>query len=131
MIQFDWAVGLDVTLASHGLIEALLFLSGGAGFFGFPGSTRVIPSTSAFGSSVFDSVSSQSQSSLPSVTGLSATTGSEASTDLLQLLVNEPVWSQMALIAETSDADDVPLAVLADHEKLQKAWYKKKTVSSC
>ena len=126
VIQFASAVDLKGTFASYGLLEDLLVLSKGLGAHGFPGGRAEghhIPVPLAFGVIV-----SQSQSgySLPTVTGLTFTSGSDAVTDLCRSSVDIPSSYHERAIVHAVDLEDVPLAVIADQERARRLKEKKK-----
>ena len=71
MIQFARAVGLEVSLASYGMLEDLLLKAGGGGGFQSVGSRHSVgrsPFPSVAGSSWGDSIASRTKYSLPTVT---------------------------------------------------------------
>ena len=71
MIQFARAVGLEVSLASYGILEDLLLKARGGGGFQSVGSRHSIgrsPFPSVAGSSRGDSIASRTNYSLPTIT---------------------------------------------------------------
>ena len=71
MIQFAPAVGLEVSLASYGMLEGLLLKAGGGGGVQSVGSRHSnarSPIPSVAGSSWGDSIASRTNYSLPTVT---------------------------------------------------------------
>ena len=71
MILFSRAVGLEVSLASYGMLEDLLLKAGGGGGFQSFGSRHSIgrsPFPSVAGPSWGDSITSRTNHSLPTIT---------------------------------------------------------------
>ena len=79
MIQFSRAESLELTLASFGHLEELYFRNRGAGAAGQRGPPGRSPFPSFVSSVLGDSVASQSRHSLPTVTGLTVASKTEAS----------------------------------------------------
>ena len=67
------AVGLEVALASYGLIEDLVLRARGVSRLGVREQGVRSPFPSYIGSTIFDIVASQSRFSLPTVSGLTET----------------------------------------------------------
>ena len=81
MIQFARAVNMEVTLASYEILKDLSVRPLGVGAIGSHKMPQRSPHHSAVVSILADSVSSKSRYSLPTVTALTLTSGSEAVND--------------------------------------------------
>ena len=84
--------------------------SRGISSLGSPGKPGNAIFPSFMGSTRGDSVASQSHFCLPTVTGLTGLSGSEAGFGLRQSAVNKPSSSQFVDTDEVIDLKDVPLA---------------------
>ena len=122
------AVSLEVSLACYGLVVDFLDQSRRVGTVDSRGITEFSPYPNAPGYILCDSFASQSGSSLTTVTGLTVSSGGEAVTNLRQSLINAPGRSHWVVAVGTLDIEDVPLAVLADRERLRRVKKKKKAV---
>ena len=107
---FARAVGLEVNLASYGLLEVLVVRS--RAISGLRGPPARSPFASASGSTCGDIVASQSLHSLPILTGSTVTSCSEGGIDLRQMSVNKPSATQFVSDAEVRGHGGFPLAVL-------------------
>ena len=88
------------------------------------------PYPSAVGTFLGDSVTSQSRYSMSTVTGMTVTSGSEAVTDFCRSFVDLPTSCLERAIAVAVDLEVVPLAVIADQERVSRLEAIKKVVES-
>ena len=78
-----------------------------------------LPYPSAVGSILGESTGLQSRVSLPTVTGLTVTSRSNAVADLHRFSVNVPSCSHEGALLDAVDLEDVSLAVLADQQRVR------------
>ena len=123
-IQFARTVSLKVTFASYGLLEALLVRLRWVGCVELRGGPGGLPYPSEVGSIVGDSVASQSRFSMPTVTGLTVTAVSGLRHSCVTILSS----SHEGAVINSVNLEDVPLAVLVNHERVSRAKEKKKVV---
>ena len=124
-IQFVLSINFEVTLASCGLFADLLALRG-LGALSLPGGPRRSPCPSAVGSLLGDSVALRSRYSLPNVTGMTVTSGSDVVVDRRRSSVDVPSSCHEHAIADAVVFEDVPLAMIADQERVRRVIGKKK-----
>ena len=126
LIQFVRAVDLEVVLASYLLLQDLLVRSRGVAAVSSRWVSRRSLLLSFLGSIRGDSVDSQFQYSLPTVTGLTGLPVSESGFGFLPSPVQKPRTSQIVDVGEIIDPEDIPPAVLVQPEKLKKMQEQKK-----
>ena len=131
MIQFAPVIGLEVTLASYGLLEDFLFSVRGSDAIDMCGPSRRSPYPSVMGTTVGNSNSSQLRYSLPTVNGLTVTSVSELNASPRRNPVTESSFSLLTGVAEVDDQEDVPLVVLAQQERLKNIKVKKRSIEQC
>ena len=127
MIQFPRMVGMENTHATCGLLEDLLVCSSGIGVVSL-GLPAISPFANAVGSILGDSVASQSAYDLLTLIGLTATSGSDACTDLRHTSVTEPSSTHEVAAIDIEGLEDVRLAMLADQERIRRLGGKKETL---
>ena len=88
-----------------------------------------MPCPSIVGSIVGDIVASQSRCSLPTVTDLTISSGSDAITDLGRCSVNVPSNSHHRAATDAVDVEKVPLVVPVDQVKVKRLKEKAKAAN--
>ena len=118
MIQFARTVGLEVSLASYGLLEDFQLRARSVRNLGFRGQPGRSLFPSVIGSAVGDSVASQSRCSLPTTSGFTGTAADEDADQTVEIqqsvFTGNVVESELAEAVSTALGEvDVPLAALS------------------
>ena len=117
MTQFARTVGIEVTLVSYGLVQDLLLRASGIGGLCGRAEPGLPSSSSSFGSTVADSVASQSNYSIRTVSSFTTTSASmdnaQPSRSKQSMVVNKTQGRQSRGVVTTESLEkNMPLTVL-------------------